>query len=148
VEPARDKARSEAGMTLVELLVVMLIVGALAAIAIPTFFSQSDKARDTAAKSAARTAAGAIEVYSTGHDGSYMGATPIALHNIETTLDPAALTVSGWDGSGIPDDRSYRVTVLSPTGNDFWIARSATATMTLGCQAVGRAGCPLDGRWG
>jgi type IV pilus assembly protein PilA len=141
-------ARSEAGMTLVEILVVMLIVGALAAIAIPTFFGQSDKARDTAAKSAARTAAGAIEVYWTDHGGSYMGATPIALHNIEATLDPAALTISGWDGSGVPNDGSYRVTVLSPTGNDFWLARSAAATMTLGCQTAGQAGCPLDGRWG
>ena len=42
--------RSECGFTLVELLVVMLILGLLSAIALPAFFNQQAKARDTDAK--------------------------------------------------------------------------------------------------
>ena len=42
---------AEDGFTLVELLVVMLVIGLLAAIAIPLFFNQTAKAKDTSAKS-------------------------------------------------------------------------------------------------
>jgi type IV pilus assembly protein PilA len=126
----------------------MLIIGLLAAIAIPTFFSQSEKARDASAKSYARAAASAIEIYATDHDGSYAGATPQDLHDIEPTVDPLVTTVTGWDGTGVPADHAYRVTSLAPTGNHFWLARSSSSTTTLGCSLPGRAGCPSDGRWG
>lgn len=135
-------------MTLVELLVVTLIIGVLAVMAIPAFFGQSDKARDASAKSSVRAAAGAIEVYSTDHDGSYAGATPQDLHDVEPTVDPLVTTVSDWDGTGLPADHAYRVTSLSATGNDFWLARSSSSATTLGCDVAGRAGCPPNGRWG
>ncbi len=45
----RVRAQSESGFTLVELLVVMLIIGLLAAIAIRAFFILRDKANDSSA---------------------------------------------------------------------------------------------------
>src|SRR3954447_15659924 len=93
----RERSQGESGFTLVELLVVMLILGLLAAIAIPAFFNQRDKAKDASAKEAVRTAETAIETYSTDHNGSYLGAngSAAALVAIEPTLnDPPANTLT------------------------------------------------------
>ncbi len=71
LEKLRQRSSSESGFTLVELLVVMLILGILAAIAIPTFFNQRDKARDSSAKEDVRTAQTAMETYAIDHQGKY-----------------------------------------------------------------------------
>ncbi len=75
LEKFREKRNEESGFTLVELLVVMLILGILAAIAIPAFFSQRDKGYDSDAKANARTVQTALETYAIDHDGKYTGAT-------------------------------------------------------------------------
>ena len=153
IQKLRTRAQSEGGFTLVELLVVMLILGLLAAIAIPSFFNQRDKARDADAKSAARTAQTAMETYATDNQGSYANATVALLEGIEATLtdipDGDLTVASGAD--------SYSVTVESDTGNFFQIARAAGGTTTLSCGATntagvltepGEAGCPTNGSWG
>ncbi len=124
-------AQDESGFTLVELLVVMLILGLLAAIAIPAFFNQRDKARDAEAKSAVRTAQTAMETYATDNDGQYTGAasdptSPYAagsLQAIEQSLGDVGdrLTVVS------ATDDSYEVQVESEVGATqlFRISRAA-----------------------
>jgi type IV pilus assembly protein PilA len=146
----REKSGSESGFTLVELLVVMLILGILAAIAIPSFFNQRDKARDSDAKADARTAQTAIETYATDNGGSYTGAavgavgTPGTLVDIEPTLADAAarMTLSGLGA------RTYTITVDSVnTPNTFTISRAANGSTSLTCDVDGSDGCPTDGTW-
>ena len=96
----RVSARGESGFTLVEVLVVMVIIGLLAAIAIPAFFNQRNKANDASAKEAVRTAQTAIETYATDNGGSYAGATVADLRAVEPTVRPAT-TVAGTGGTGV-----------------------------------------------
>ncbi len=148
----RVRAQSEKGFTLVELLVVMLILGLLAAIAIPSFFNQRDKARDADAKALVRTSQTAMETYATDHGGSYAGATPADLIAIEQTLNQA----DGGDGSGNGDAltvpavgaSTYTVTVASSNSpNTFSIARNNAGIVTLSCTVAASDGCPSGGRW-
>ncbi|MGB6425497.1 MAG: type II secretion system protein [Solirubrobacterales bacterium] len=138
----RRRSGEESGFTLVELLVVMLILGILAAIAVPSFFNQRDKAKDADAKVGARTAQTAIETYATDNGGSYAGATVLDLTTIEATLNDYTLTVAS-----APD--TYTVTAASSnTPNTFSIERAAAGTTTQTCTVDGSDGCPTGGNWG
>ncbi|MGH2951069.1 MAG: type II secretion system protein [Solirubrobacterales bacterium] len=132
-------AHDERGFTLVELLVVMLILALLAAIAIPAFLGQADKATDARAKSAVRTAETAILSYATDNDGEFDGATVAGLEQIEPVLTGADLTVAA-------SADEYTLEVAASTGNAFTIHRVA-ADRELTCVNAGHAGCPDGGDW-
>ena len=156
VQKLRERSRGDGGFTLVELLVVMLILGLLAAIAIPSFFNQRDKARDADAKADARTAQTAMETYATDNQGAYTGATVARLQAIETTLNDATLAVDvagtavdlDGTGAGAAVATDYIVRATSDTGNVFTIARAASGETGLVCTVAGDAGCPTNGTWG
>ena len=142
LERYRARRREEAGFTLVELLVVMLILGILAAIAIPAFFSQRDKGYDSDAKANARTVQTALETYAVDHGGKYTGADMTALTQIEGTItNMSAVNI------GTPGADNYDITSTSDSGNVFHIVRAANGAVTFPCTTAGKAGCPSGG-WG
>jgi prepilin-type N-terminal cleavage/methylation domain-containing protein len=65
------RRRDQGGFTLVELLVVILIIGILAAIALPIFFRQREKAYTSQVQSSLKNAATAIEAWSVDNGGDF-----------------------------------------------------------------------------
>jgi type IV pilus assembly protein PilA len=85
----RKRMKGEKGFTLIELLVVIIIIAILAAIAIPTFLGQRQKAQDAAAKSLIRNAMTAIEsayVDARTFDDTQVGMTPADVALIEPSI--------------------------------------------------------------
>jgi type IV pilus assembly protein PilA len=124
----------EDGFTLVELLVVVLIIGLLAALAMSSFLSQRTKAQDAAAKQVMRTASHAMQVFHIDHDTFAAGVSELAA--IEPSLGSARnLVVSGTD-------KTYDLSVDSASGrNTYTLSRRADGTVVRSCTAPGEGGC-------
>lgn len=135
-----------------ELLVVLLIIGILAAIAIPSFIAQRSKAQDASTKSMARTAATAIETYATDHNSDYTGADGTALHGIEPAI-PDSSAQNNWVEVGSADTGSYTVTAHNThDGHAFSVERKADGTSVRTCavaagEPTGNAGGCVNSSW-
>ena len=126
-------ARDQHGFTLVEVLVVCIVIGVLAAIALPAFLSQTDKADDAGAKSHLNTASHAIEARSA--ERSTYVATPQDLVDVEASLAEATgLTVSATA-------RTYVLELESASGVRYSLERLASGAMRRDCAPAGQGGC-------
>jgi prepilin-type N-terminal cleavage/methylation domain-containing protein len=135
--------QDERGFTLVELLVVILVIGILLAIILPTFNAQRVKAQDAEAKAAASLVTTALIVYHHDHE-TFATADEDALAAIE----PAIRDVPSF-GIDAGVDR-FELSVESPAGaaggGPFLVEHDEGATAHR-CTVPGKGGCPDSGLW-
>jgi type IV pilus assembly protein PilA len=132
------------GFTLMELLTVLLIIGVLAAIAIPSFIGQTARANDAAAKTQIGTLQTAMKEFAADNDGSYKGATLAKLEAVEPTLKDETTAVAKEVAGATATN--FEIESEAVGSNDVYKLTSGNGEVTRSCTPVDAGGC-TGGSW-
>jgi len=123
--------------------VVILIIGVLAAIALPSLLNQKSKAYDASAKELVHSAATTVETIATDNNGEYTKVTAAELKKYEPTIQIAAGGGNAYISTVTPGKETYTVTATAATtGDEFTIKREANGSVSRTCASKGsKTGC-------
>ncbi len=128
--------RTEAGFTLIELMIVVVIIGILAAIAIPNFLAMQDRAKEGSTKANMHTLQLACEDYATQNDGSYAD---------QASTIAALLPASGanfknpFDGTSASALEDRAAVDVDPGAVSGIVSYADSATVMYNIKGVGKA---------
>jgi type IV pilus assembly protein PilA len=125
-----------------------LIIGILAAIAIPSFLNQKSKASAAQAKELARTMETTAETLATDNNGSYASISLTELKNAENTINTTVSTKEAYASGAESTANSYKVEATAePSAAVFSIEKTSSGEVIRKCTPINATnGCPT-GDW-
>jgi prepilin-type N-terminal cleavage/methylation domain-containing protein len=126
--------RDSGGFSFPEVLVAILIVGVLAAVAIPSFLSTTAKASDVQAKELVRNAQTTAETIALGH-GGYANLTTTELAAVEPTIAIAPSNQHAYLSAVTSSAEEYSLTATAPDGDELTITRATNGTVSRSCRS-------------
>lgn len=134
---SRLRGGSEGGFSLIELLVVIVIIAILAAIAIPVFLTQREKAVRSQVVSGLRNGATIMEAWGTANDGDY---------TVPQGAGASATVDMGWmSGDGWPPTEGVVIDIVEADSDGFCLYGTHVNYTAINLEHDNDSGTPVEG---